>query len=229
MVQPPANRGGPAALAGQRRERGARWRSGSRCWDGRRPTWARRRKPNGWCCAWPGLTCCSRWSPRTTRHDLLNVDIGGGFPGLIAEMPVQSSRGRVALLPALPDRWRSGRVTDLHCRGQVVVSDLRWTPTTCTWSSDHLSGSIFPCVAVARPHFRAGGHGRCGRRRIGPGRPGPAQRAENRMTRRCTMMTVRPPVLSPCGSTLVSGSCDATVRPAAGSAARTPVCRHTPR
>jgi len=195
MVQPPANRGGPAALAGQRRERGARWRSGSRCWDGRRPTWARRRKPNGWCCAWPGLTCCSRWSPRTTRHDLLNVDIGGGFPALIAEMPVQSSRGRVALLPALPDRWRSGRVTDLHCRGQVVVSDLRWTPTTCTWSSDHLSGSIFPCVAVARPHFRAGGHGRCGRRRIGPGRPGPAQRAENRMTRRCTMMTVRPPVL----------------------------------
>jgi len=39
-------------------------------------------------------------------RDLLNVDIGGGFPALIAEMLVQSSRGWVALLPALPRRWR---------------------------------------------------------------------------------------------------------------------------
>jgi alpha-L-fucosidase 2 len=60
--------------------------------------------------------------------DLLNVDIGGGLPALIAEILVQSSPGLVALLPAIPRRWRSGHVTDLHCRGQVVVSELRWNP-----------------------------------------------------------------------------------------------------
>lgn len=61
-------------------------------------------------------------------HGLLNVDIGGGFPARVAEMLVQSSRGSVALLPALPRRWQTGAVTDLHCRGQVVVSELRWDP-----------------------------------------------------------------------------------------------------
>jgi len=66
-----------------------------------------------------------------TRHnidDLLNVDIGGGFPALIAECWSSRHGPRVALLPALPHRWRTGAVTDLHCRGQAVVSENRGDP-----------------------------------------------------------------------------------------------------
>ncbi len=60
-------------------------------------------------------------------HGLLNVDIGGGFPALIAEMLVQSSRGSVALLPALPADGRPGPSRTCTA-GAVVLSELRLDP-----------------------------------------------------------------------------------------------------
>ncbi|GAB2512912.1 glycosyl hydrolase family 95 catalytic domain-containing protein [Nocardiopsis aegyptia] len=60
------------------------------------------------------------------RGALFNVDIGGGFPAVVAAMLVRSSEGRVDLLPALPRAWSTGRVEGLRARGGVIVDRLEW-------------------------------------------------------------------------------------------------------
>jgi hypothetical protein len=66
----------------------------------------------------------------TSKADeaLFNVDICGGLPALIVEMLVQSSVGRVSVLPALPAQWESGCIEGIACRGQVEVLRLAWRP-----------------------------------------------------------------------------------------------------
>jgi hypothetical protein len=72
------------------------------------------------------------WRPSlVSTHDagcIFNVDLCGGFPALVAEMLVQSSRSAVHLLPALPGAWPSGSIDGVACRGQVTVERLRWEP-----------------------------------------------------------------------------------------------------
>jgi hypothetical protein len=72
------------------------------------------------------------WRPSLVpTHDpdaIFNVDIAGGLPAVIAEMLVQSSRGSLDLLPALPDQWPSGTIMGIACRGQVLVEKLSWDP-----------------------------------------------------------------------------------------------------
>uniref|UniRef100_UPI0003748D9C glycosyl hydrolase family 95 catalytic domain-containing protein n=1 Tax=Nocardiopsis halotolerans TaxID=124252 RepID=UPI0003748D9C len=65
--------------------------------------------------------------PTHNRGSLFNVDIGGGFPAVVAAMLAGSAEGYLRLLPALPREWSSGRVEGLRARGGVVVDLLEWS------------------------------------------------------------------------------------------------------
>ncbi|WP_344098314.1 glycosyl hydrolase family 95 catalytic domain-containing protein, partial [Nocardiopsis tropica] len=77
-----------------------------------------------------GLLATRYWRPTLVpthnRGALFNVDIGGGFPAVVAAMLVRSSEGRLDLLPALPPDWRGGRVEGLRARGGIIVDSLDW-------------------------------------------------------------------------------------------------------
>lgn len=64
--------------------------------------------------------------PTHNRGRILNVDIGGGFPALVAAMLIGSAPGRLEVLPALPRAWPSGAVEGLRARGGVAVERLEW-------------------------------------------------------------------------------------------------------
>lgn len=60
--------------------------------------------------------------------EIFNVDICGGFPALVVAMLLSSARGRVDLLPALPETWPRGEVRGLRARSGVTVHRLAWHP-----------------------------------------------------------------------------------------------------
>lgn len=65
--------------------------------------------------------------PTHNRGSLFNVDIGGGFPAVVATMLARSGEGYVDLLPALPRQWGSGRVEGLRARGGIIVDRMEWS------------------------------------------------------------------------------------------------------
>ncbi|XKK41413.1 hypothetical protein HFP72_14455 [Nocardiopsis sp. ARC36] len=77
-----------------------------------------------------GLLATRYWRPTLVpthnRGALFNVDIGGGFPAVVAAMLVRSCEGRLDLLPALPPDWPGGRVEGLRARGGIIVDSLDW-------------------------------------------------------------------------------------------------------
>jgi alpha-L-fucosidase 2 len=53
------------------------------------------------------------------------LDASASIPGCMAEMLLQSHMGEIHLLPALPDEFRTGKITGLRARGGYSV-DMEW-------------------------------------------------------------------------------------------------------
>ncbi len=58
-------------------------------------------------------------------HPPFQIDGNYGCASGIAEMLMQSRKGKIFLLPALPDLWQNGKITGLKAIGNITV-DIEW-------------------------------------------------------------------------------------------------------
>ena len=58
-------------------------------------------------------------------HPPFQIDGNFGFVSGITEMLMQSYNGKIYILPALPSKWKNGKISGLLAKGNVIV-DIEW-------------------------------------------------------------------------------------------------------
>ncbi len=58
-------------------------------------------------------------------HAPFQIDANMGFTAAVYEMLMYSDETKIKLLPALPEEWTEGSVTELHARGGITIS-IEW-------------------------------------------------------------------------------------------------------
>ena len=81
--------------------------------------------------------------------------IDGNFGFAVAEMLIQSRKGHILLLPALPDDWKDGKVRGMKAQGDIAV-DCEWREGSihrvrlCT--SREQKGTL-ECIVISKTVF----------------------------------------------------------------------------
>ncbi len=76
-----------------------------------------------------GLTC------GTGESAPFQIDANFGIAAAVLEMLVFSKPGILKMLPALPSKWRSGRVKGIACRGGITVN-MKWDIDSGSFSAE---------------------------------------------------------------------------------------------